>query len=60
MDYTLLYHHLNQFNDPGLLKGLQDNKCAFIIIFSFIFISWRLVTILEWFLSYIDMNQPWI
>ena len=46
MDYTLLYHHLNQFNDPGLLKGLQDNKCAFIIIFSFIFISWRLVTIL--------------
>ena len=28
--------------------------------FSFIFISWRLITILWWFLPYIDMNQPWI
>ena len=29
--------------------------------FSFIFISWRLITtILQWVLSYIDMNQPWI
>ena len=25
--------------------------------FPFIFISWRLITILEWFLSYIDMIQ---
>ena len=24
------------------------------------FISWRLITILWWLLSYIDMNQPWI
>ena len=28
--------------------------------FSFIFISWRLITILKWFLPYTDMNQPWI
>ena len=28
--------------------------------FSFIFISWRLITILQWLLSYIVMNQPWI
>ena len=32
----------------------------FFFFFSFIFISWRLMTILQWFLSYIDMNQSWI
>ena len=33
-----------------------------IYIFSFIFISWRLITFqyCKWVLSYIDMNQPWI
>ena len=31
-----------------------------ILFFSIYFISWRLITILQWFLSYIDMNQPWI
>ena len=29
------------------------------IFFSFIFISWRLITTFQWVLSYIDMNQPW-
>ena len=32
-------------------------KILFLIYF---FISWRLITILQWFLSYTDMNQPWI
>ena len=32
----------------------------FFFFFFFKFISWRLITILQWFLSYIDMNQPWI
>ena len=27
--------------------------------FSFIFISWRLITILQWVSSYIDINQLW-
>ena len=31
-----------------------------IFFFSFIYFSWRLITILLWFLPYIDMNQPWI
>ena len=31
-----------------------------IFFFHFFFISWKLITILQWFLSYIDMNQPWI
>ena len=30
------------------------------LFFPFIFISWRLITILQWVLPYIDMNQPWI
>ena len=38
------------------------DKCIFrssAHFFSFIFISWRLITILKWVLSYTDMNQPW-
>ena len=31
-----------------------------VFLFSFIFTSWRLITILQWVLPYIDMNQPWI
>ena len=37
-------------------------QISFFFVFSFIFISWRLI-ILQYcsgFLSYIDMNQPWI
>ena len=25
-----------------------------------IYFNWRLITILWWFLPYIDMNQPWV
>ena len=28
----------------------------FFLFFSFIFVSWRLITMLSWVLSYIDMN----
>ena len=35
-------------------------ELSFFSFFPVIFISWRLITILEWFLPYIDMNQPWI
>ena len=27
---------------------------------SFFFFNWRIITILWWFLPYIDMNQPWV
>ena len=31
-----------------------------LLIFLFFFFNWRLITILLWFLPYIDMNQPWM
>ena len=36
------------------------SSILFFFFFSFIFISWIPITILLWFLSYTDMNQPWI
>ena len=30
------------------------------IVFLFFSFNWRLITILWWFLPYIDMNQPWV
>ena len=35
---------------------------ATLLFFSFfkIYFNWRPITILQWFLRYIDMNQPWV
>ena len=42
-----------------LVLGLHLPPHRF-FFFPFIFIRWRLITILWWFLPYIDMNQSWI
>ena len=35
-------------------------KLSLAIFFFLIYFNWRLITILQWFLPYIDMNQPWV
>ena len=45
---------------PSLPTFNLSQHQGLFFFFSFIFISWRLITILYWFLPYIEMNQPWI
>ena len=47
------------FGEPD---KLSSRLAQFAFFFSFIFISWRLITLQYYsgFLPYIDMNQPWI
>ena len=47
------------------LLGIQKSKFVLLLFcFKLKFLknlyNWRLITILWWFLSYIDMNQPWV
>ena len=60
-DRSRIYLFIYLFIFTFLNKSRVFNR-IFIYFFSFIFISWRLITLqyCSSFLSYIDMNQPWI
>ena len=47
------------FSSPPILCKMRVSL-FFFNYFLFFYFNWRLITILQWFLPYIDMNQPWV
>ena len=60
--FHVLFGHLYVFEEMSIY--IYSLKIIYIFIKKiknwFIYFNWRLITILWWFLPYVDMNHPWV